>query len=308
MSRALCWKRMPPEAFYAVRRGRKTGVFKSWAGEGGAKEQVSGFKRSLLKKFSTLSAAENWVKAGRDSCCSSTLHAINRDSQSNRTGPKVTKKTKTPSSKISRALSTDVQLLHQREKEVSERVVVYTDGCCKPVGGSGRSNRKRHNCERIAGIGIHFPDNSHLNLSAPMRQEPYTNQRAELEAAIEAIKVSRENCLDKLCLYTDSMYVINGISNWIAKWKRNGWQTVNKSDVLNKDLWMQLDLAISSIDAKFVHVFGHTGVEGNEIADRLANEGAEQLLFLSTEQPNEVASTKIDSKNICCPVNMNSNK
>ena len=265
---------MPGAAFYAVRVGRKTGIFNTWSGPGGAQEQVSGFKSSQYKKFSTLSDAESFMKGNVQanvalhsiSAIENPAKVVKKDTKGAQYAVSLGKRFHSKSCPKGKDRDTrNIKMVHP------ERITVYTDGCCKPVSGS-------NGLQKIAGVGVNFPGNAHLNISEPLRVEPYTNQRAELQAAIDAIRASHENCFEKICLYTDSKYVINGINEWIKKWKMNGWKTVNKGDVTNKDLWVQLDEVIQLVDVKFVHVFGHTGVEDNEIADRLANLGAEKLL------------------------------
>ncbi len=71
---------------------------------------------------------------------------------------------------------------------------------------------------------------------------------------------------------TDSMYVKNGINQWINNWKNNGWKTAAKKPVKNKDLWQELDDLVQNYSIKWVWVKGHSGHTGNERADQLANE------------------------------------
>jgi ribonuclease HI len=79
-------------------------------------------------------------------------------------------------------------------------------------------------------------------------------------------------------LYTDSLYVLKGITSWIAGWKRNGWQNSAKQPVKNADLWRALDAATAPHDVDWRWVKGHSGDAGNERADALANEGAAQVM------------------------------
>lgn len=104
-----------------------------------------------------------------------------------------------------------------------------------------------------------------------------TNNRMELLGSIRALRVILEQKLsgNAVELYTDSTYVIRGITQWIQGWKKNGWKTAEGKDVLNKDLWETLDDVLSGLrrDGKKVewkHVPGHAGIHGNERADELA--------------------------------------
>ena len=95
-----------------------------------------------------------------------------------------------------------------------------------------------------------------------------TNNRMELIAAIEGLNATRD--AGAVRLYTDSQYVKNGITSWIAGWKRNGWKTANKKPVKNQDLWRALDEAVAGREVEWRWVKGHAGHEGNERADALA--------------------------------------
>ena len=98
-------------------------------------------------------------------------------------------------------------------------VHVYTDGCCL--------NNGKCDEEKRAGIGVYFPDYSDLNVSQPASGTYFTNQRAELEAAIVALKIGIANQMPGLILHTDSEHVQKGITLWIKEWKRNGWKNDN---------------------------------------------------------------------------------
>ena len=102
-----------------------------------------------------------------------------------------------------------------------------------------------------------------------------TNNRMELTAAIEALHALKSpSCV---VLYTDSKYVMDGITDWMANWKRRGWKTASKKPVKNKDLWQELDAAAGRHDIDWRWVRGHDGNPGNEEADRLANLGIDEL-------------------------------
>jgi ribonuclease HI len=141
--------------------------------------------------------------------------------------------------------------------EQRDEVLIYTDGACKGNPGPG-------------GWGVWLRSGGHakeLNGGDPHT----TNQRMELTAALEALRALKRPC--DVVLYTDSMYVLNGITKWIHGWKKNGWKNSAKQPVKNDDLWKALEDAAAphSIDWRWVK--GHAGDEGNERADSLANEG-----------------------------------
>ena len=102
-----------------------------------------------------------------------------------------------------------------------------------------------------------------------------TNNRMELTAAIEALKALSEPC--RVSLTTDSTYVKDGITQWLANWKRNGWKTAAKKPVKNQDLWQALDHESSRHEIDWYWVKGHSGHPENERADRLANLGMDEV-------------------------------
>lgn len=102
-----------------------------------------------------------------------------------------------------------------------------------------------------------------------------TNNRMELQAAIEGLKALKEPCLVRLT--TDSEYLRQGITNWIVNWKKRGWKTANKKPVKNVDLWQQLELLTERHKISWLWIKGHSGHRENEIADQLANRGIDEL-------------------------------
>ena len=108
-----------------------------------------------------------------------------------------------------------------------------------------------------------------------------TNNRMELSAVINGLKKAGQILGEKempVQVYTDSSYVINGITKWIQSWKRNGWLTKTKDDVQNKDLWMELDEALNTVgsgNVSWKYVGGHVGIAGNERCDVIATSFAD---------------------------------
>jgi ribonuclease HI len=141
-------------------------------------------------------------------------------------------------------------------------VVIYTDGACRGNPGPG-------------GWGA-------LLVSGEHRRELWggepttTNNRMELTAAIRALAALKRPC--RVALYTDSQYVRHGILSWLPQWKARGWRTADKKPVKNVDLWMELEHEIERHEIEWHWVKGHSGHDGNEQADRLANRGIDDLL------------------------------
>ena len=137
-------------------------------------------------------------------------------------------------------------------------IVIYTDGGCSGNPGPG-------------GWGaVIIADGEARELSGGEART--TNNRMELSAAINALTAvfNTERLKTRaIRFYTDSQYVKNGITGWISKWKQNGWKTAAKKPVLNQDLWSVLDFLSGQLDITWHWVKGHSGVEYNEICDRL---------------------------------------
>jgi ribonuclease HI len=102
-----------------------------------------------------------------------------------------------------------------------------------------------------------------------------TNNRMELMAVICSLEALTEPC--SVSITTDSKYVLQGMTEWLANWKRRNWQTAAKKPVLNVDLWKRLDAAAGGHQIEWHWVKGHSGHRENEIADELANQGIEEL-------------------------------
>ena len=143
-----------------------------------------------------------------------------------------------------------------------KEITAYTDGACRGnpgPGGWGALLSWGHHRRELKGA------------------EPQTtNNRMELSAAIAALEALREPCAVRL--YTDSVYVQQGITQWLPNWRARGWRTADRKPVKNQDLWQQLDAAAARHRVEWHWVKGHAGHAGNEAADRLANEAIDDML------------------------------
>ena len=141
-------------------------------------------------------------------------------------------------------------------------VIIYTDGACRGNPGPGGW-----------GALIKF-DIAQKEIFGG--QNNTTNNQMELFAAIEGLSTLKEPC--NVELFTDSKYVMDGITQWIQNWKKNNWKTSSKKEVKNKELWQKLDQLMTYHQVKWRWVKGHSGDPGNETADLLANMGIDSIL------------------------------
>jgi ribonuclease HI len=141
------------------------------------------------------------------------------------------------------------------------RVEIFTDGACKGnpgPGGWGAIIRSGDNEKELSG-----------------GEKLTTNNRMELQAAIEALNALKRPC--HVVLSTDSNYVKDGITKWIFGWQKNGWKTADKKPVKNVELWQALLAAISRHQIEWKWVKGHSGHPENDRADALACAEADAL-------------------------------
>lgn len=143
-----------------------------------------------------------------------------------------------------------------------KHVSIFTDGACRGnpgPGGWGAILRYGSNEKEFYG-----------------GEADTTNNRMELMAAIVALEALTQPC--QVLLTTDSKYVMDGITSWLANWKKRGWKTASKQPVKNVDLWQRLDAACLPHQIQWQWVKGHSGHAENERADELANRGIDELL------------------------------
>jgi len=135
-----------------------------------------------------------------------------------------------------------------------KRVKIYTDGACSgnPGPGGWGALLRYGNTEKTLSGG----------------ESETTNNRMEMLAAIKALEALRSPC--RVTLYTDSKYLLLGITEWMDNWKKNGWRTANRKAVKNIDFWQRLDELLVIHKVKFKWVKGHSGHDENELVDDLA--------------------------------------
>jgi len=144
-------------------------------------------------------------------------------------------------------------------------IQIYTDGACRGNPGPGA----------YAYVVLLSP--------APVQYaeavESTTNNRMELTAAIKALECAQQKVVPQteLVLLSDSNYLIQGVTSWLANWKRNGWKTSAKKNVKNRDLWQELDRLTASLPITWQWVKGHAENEYNNLCDQLANDAIDQI-------------------------------
>lgn len=145
--------------------------------------------------------------------------------------------------------------------EPPKTVELFTDGACRGNPGKGGW-----------GVVLRYGDRE-KTLRGSERHT--TNNRMELTAAIEGLAALKEHC--QVVLTTDSQYVRQGITQWLANWKTRGWRTAAKAPVKNQDLWQRLDELAQRHSIEWHWVKGHSGHRENELADALANRAIDEL-------------------------------
>lgn len=145
---------------------------------------------------------------------------------------------------------------------MAEAVEIFTDGACRGNPGPGGW-----------GVVLRYKG---AEKTLHGGEALTTNNRMELMAAIAGLEALTR--ASRVVVTTDSLYVMKGIEEWLANWKRRGWKTADRKPVKNVDLWQRLDEAAARHEVKWQWVRGHTGHPENERADALANRGIDEML------------------------------
>lgn len=218
--------------FYAVAVGNSPGIYTEWYGDNGAEIHVRGFAGAVFKGFPTKAAAEDFIKQN--------------------TGRKQEARPKVISSKSKASRKSSKPMIAPKDGSI----VIYTDGGCLNNPGPG-------------GFGVVIQDRKEKKeLSGGYRLT--TNNRMELMACIVGLGSLKKSA--KVTLYSDSQYVVNGITKgWAEKWQANGWMKNKREAAVNSDLWERLLDLCGKHNVRFQWVKGHAGNVGNERCDALAN-------------------------------------
>lgn len=268
----------PKFKVYAVRIGRRPGIYHTWKE---CQEQTDRYPGARFQSFARMEDAQAFlhgaiVKEGTPS----ERNQLGKRERSASPGPlpsakRVPQMKKPMASKVNRPPSSPEHYDPELEKNMAAweatqddtYVEVYTDG--SSLGnGSGSST---------AGYGVYWVEERfhHLNQACRLAGPVQTNNRAELTAILMAIHLHPEP-FKPLRIWTDSRYAINCINKWMPLWRKNGWKRLQDKDVSNKDLLQDIEEAMSHCKKRplLEYVKGHAGALGNEMADKLANQGA----------------------------------
>lgn len=162
------------------------------------------------------------------------------------------------------------------------QVIIFTDGSSRGNPGPGGWGAVLIGTEKVVELGGAEKNttNNRMELMAVIqglrKASEMLNKMQQDMASFESVRSGMESL--QVTIYTDSSYIINGITKWIHDWKRNGWRTKARKDVLNRDLWMDLDEALNTVgsgNVSWKYVGGHIGIAGNERCDVIATSFAD---------------------------------
>lgn len=265
-------------SYYAVAKGKNVGIYKTW---NECRQNTHGVSNATFKKFSNMSDAQSFI---RDNSSTS------RGSMSSSGGSRYDYGSgySSHSSYSSGGSSSYGRNSGSSDTSSATRTKVYVDGAAR---GNGRGGTVK------AGYGVYYGPGDDRNRAVPLSlvddtsTVTPTNQRAELHALNHALDSALESAKsgsgERYQVYTDSSYAKNCVDNWSQKWVQNNWVNSKGEPVANSDLIKEAlskyqainELYSKSGDLKLeiTHVRGHAGNVGNEMADKLANEGADAM-------------------------------
>ena len=229
--------------YYAVHKGKHPGIYLTW---NECKTQVNNFENAIFKKFSNKKEAEVFLKEG---------FGVGKK-------PKIIVRRENDDKKNNEKISNETE-------DLLNTIFIYTDGSCIKL---------KNNIFK-AGYGIYIPDKN-IKVGKPLLNQKITNNRAELTAIIESIiYLDPEDLIKKICIFTDSQYSIYIFNGTGERYENSGFKN-NGKDVPNIDLIKKVLEIKRAYNIVLLKVRSHTDKKdkhsiGNDIADKLANEGAE---------------------------------
>lgn len=155
-------------------------------------------------------------------------------------------------------------------------ITIYTDGSSRGNPGPGGWGSVIF-LKNVAGVGSKKNEERVIEIGG--REKHSTNNRMELVAAIKALEFLTSYSIlpTPITLFTDSEYVMKGITEWIHNWQKKNWRTANKKPVLNQDLWQELLLLTEGKNIEWKYVAGHSGHDLNDRCDEIATSFADDI-------------------------------
>lgn len=284
-------------SYYAVQNGKVPGIYSTW---NECQQQVKGFSQAKFKKFKTESEAKDFILGGasginrqsvthtsvrtfastssyaaKSSSDDKYIEKLEKQILQNATTPDNSRKRKAgnkaapfapPIKSVKYTLGKKTLNGMEFMEDDEKFIHAYTDGSCE---NNGRRNAS-------AGLGVYWGEGNKLNTALPVRDRA-TNNSGEIQAATAAIKLAQSQGIQKLCINTDSQFLMMSVASWMPAWKERGWKLKDGKPVKNKEDFMELEKQMDSkqIHIKWNYVTAHRGILGNERADKLAKEGAE---------------------------------
>jgi ribonuclease HI len=264
---------MPKKNYYAVKVGRKPGIYREWRGENGAEAQVKGYIGAVYKGFELLSDAKAWLKDQPAERKWKPLGLFSETTEADQ-GEQISN----PAPKRGGRSAAQSSPIDPRQAQAEGKVVIYTDGGCITNPGPG-------------GYGAVILDQGkRKETSAGYRQT--TNNRMELLACIAALETLKQPV--SVVLYSDSRYVVNGISQgWAKRWRAQNWMRDKKNRAKNADLWSRLLYLCEKHQVHFEWVKGHAGDPENERCDQLSTSAA-----LKPNLPPDIEKTALTGSSV----------
>jgi len=241
-------RQVAQKKFYVVWQGRETGVFSDW---GTCKAQVDGFAGARYKSFTSEADAQAAFASG-----ASAGGGRAKPQTANRTAAKKPAKRASAGRANSPKTWTETEIA-----ALDVQTKIFTDGGCEPNPGKAGS-----------GVAV-YRNNTVDELWYGLYNPRGTNNTAELNALYQGLLLAQDELARKrsVAVFSDSKYSIQCVTQWAVNWKKNGWKKPNGDAVKNLEIIQQsfdLHQTIKS-DMQVLHVNGHVGVEGNELADRM---------------------------------------
>lgn len=256
--------------FYAVKKGRIPGIYRTWVE---AKAQVDGFSGAEYKSFEKITDATSYMDWTQEE-----KQEVMQPAEDNLKN--AIEKVKLASKNIKNQPANSVNNIKEKKLDMFKEeaiqnsdyyATVYTDGGSRNTGASKKGGKVAKTDKAAWAYLIEYNDKK---IDGAGGELGATNNKMEMTAFINAMKKIIELGFneEKILFCLDSQYVINGTTEWMSGWKKRGWKKAN-GPLLNKELWQEIDQLVPNFpNMEFQWVKGHAGQAGNEYVDSLLNE------------------------------------